>query len=43
MQKVISALEHLESYAADKANEKVTIENLQSTITHFELGENQKE
>ena len=37
MQKVISALEHLERMSAARDNECETIENLQTTISHLEL------
>ena len=37
MQKVISALEHLERFAANSDSEEATIENLRATITHLEL------
>merc|ERR1712223_1550273 len=37
MQKVISSLEHLEKLAALGDEERDTIENLKTTITHLEL------
>ena len=37
MQKVISALEHLEKFAAAGDTEEATIEHLRATITHLEL------
>ena len=42
MQKVISALEHLEQFAASSDSEKDTIECLQKTVTHLELEEAKK-
>ena len=42
MQKVISALEHLEQFAASSDAEKDTIECLQKTVTHLELEEAKK-
>ena len=42
MQKVISALEHLERFAAASDAEEATIENLRATITHLELEEVKK-
>ena len=42
MQKVISALEHLEQFAATSDSERDTIECLQRTVTHLELEEAKK-
>ena len=42
MQKVISALEHLEQFAASADSERDTIECLQRTVTHLELEEAKK-
>ena len=42
MQKVISALEHLEKLAGAKDHEVETIENLRTTISHLELEDNKK-
>ncbi len=39
MQKVISALEHLEQFAAAGDAEDDTVEQLRTTITHYELDE----
>ena len=42
MQKVISALEHLERFAAEADSEETTIESLRATIMHLEMGEVKK-
>ena len=42
MQKVISALEHLEQFASSADSERDTIECLQRTVTHLELEEAKK-
>ena len=42
MQKVISALEHLERMAAVRDQECETIETLRTTISHLELEDNKK-
>ena len=42
MQKVISALEHLESLSATRDQEKETIENLRTTISHLEIEDTKK-
>ena len=42
MQKVISALEHLELLSAEKDKEKATIDNLQSLVKHLELEDSKK-
>ena len=42
MQKVISALEHLEKLAATRDQEKETIDTLRTTISHLELEDTKK-
>ena len=42
MQKVISALEHLEKFAAETEGEHQTIDDLKTTITHLELEETKR-
>lgn len=42
MQKVISALEHLEKLAGSSDLERETIENLRTTISHLELEDTKK-
>lgn len=42
MQKVISALEHLEKLAGSSDVERETIENLRTTISHLELEDTKK-
>ena len=42
MQKVISALEHLERFAGASDAEEATLEDLRATITHLELEEIKK-
>jgi hypothetical protein len=42
MQKVISALEHLERHSSLRDQEHETIETLRTTISHLELEDNKK-
>ena len=42
MQKVISALEHLEQLSAEKEGENQLVDNLKTTITHLELEDHKR-
>ena len=42
MQKVISALEHLEKLSSTRDRETETIDNLRTTISHLELEDTKK-